>query len=224
MNALERRQTEMLVRVDNFGKENAADFPAGSAGAQAFAAISQAVAELTQLGGDAVAAEDARLSSTARRSMAREEIYKDLLAISQTARALALDNEVFTDRFRIPRKNLNDETLLQAARAFAADAAPLKNDFIAYGLPADFLTDLNADIEKFEQITDDQDESNRERISANAEIDAIIEQAMIARRKLDVIVPNVFRGNAGKLADWASASHVERAPQKQAPTPPQPTA
>lgn len=224
MNALERRQTEMLVRVDNFGKQNAADFPAGSAGAQAFAAISQAVVKLTDLGGETVAAEDARLSSTARRSMVREEIYKDLLAISQTARALALDNDIFIDRFRIPHKNLNNETLLQAARAFAADAAPLAADFTAYGLPADFLTHLNSDIEKFAQITDEQDESNRERISGNAEIDAIIEEAMIARRKLDVIVPNVFRGSAGKLADWASASHVERAAKTQTPTQAQPTA
>lgn len=155
--------------------------------------------------------------------MAREELYDDLARISSTARTIALDNIDFANKFRLPRDNRSDQTLLETARAFAEQAAPLKNDFIAYGFPADFVTDLTADIAAFETAFNSQDEAERERIDANAAIDALIEQAMIARRKLDVIVPNVFRGNAGKLADWASASHVERAAQKHSiPIPPPP--
>lgn len=215
MNNLERRQIESLIRIDNFGRENAADFPADSVGGQSFAAIAQAVAELETLGAVRSTANDEKLSGTARRKMAREELYDDLARISATARTIALDNEEFANKFRLPRDNRNDQTMLETARAFAEQAVPLKDDFIAYGLPADFVTDLTADITAFETAFNLQDEAGRERVEANAAIDALIEQAMVARRKLDVIVPNVFRGNAGKLADWASASHVERASQKQ---------
>lgn len=218
MDNLERRQTEMLIRVDNFGKENAADFPAESVGGKAFKTVSEAVEKLNELGTIRSSAADTKLSGTAQRRMAREELYQDLMAISATARALALDKAEYTDKFRMPRSNLNDRTMLETARAFASDAASLKADFQSYGLPEDFLEDLNADIANFEKAAEHQDAAHRERTGANASIEDIIEDAMIARRKLQVVVPNTYRGNSGKLADWASASHVERPARKQTET------
>lgn len=35
----------------------------------------------------------------------------------------------------------------------------------------------------------------------------------------DAIIRNIYATNPGKLAAWISASHVEKAPKKQAPTP-----
>lgn len=222
MNDLERRQIESLIRVDNFGKENAADFPANSVGSGAFAIIAQAVTQLTALGAIRSGASDDKFSATSRRKMAREELYADLMTISQTARVMALDSENFIDKFRLPRGNRNDRTMLETARAFAAQLVPLVSDFTAYGLPANFLTDLNGDIEAFEQATNNQDGASQQRIGANAEIDEIIENALLAKRRLDVIVPNVYRNNAGKLAAWSSAAHIERAPKSPTAPPSQP--
>lgn len=216
MDNLERRQTEMLIKTNNFGKENAADFPAESVGGKAFKTVSEAVEKLNELGTVRSSAADTKLSETARRRMAREELYQDLTAISSTARALALDKVEYTDKFRMPRTNLNDRTMLETARAFASDAASLKADFQSYGLPEDFLEDLNADIADFEKAVENQDAAHRERTGANASIEDIIENAMIARRKLQAVVPNIYRNNPAKLADWASASHIERASRKQA--------
>lgn len=99
--------------------------------------------------------------------MAREELYADLLTISRTARVMALDSANFTDKFQLPRSNRNDRTILETARAFAFQLTTFVSDFTAYGLPANFLTDLNDDIAAFEQATGNQDESSRTRIGAN---------------------------------------------------------
>ncbi len=42
---------------------------------------------------------------------------------------------------------------------------------------------------------------------------------MIKVRILDGIVRNAYANDPGKLAAWISASHVEKAPKKQTPTP-----
>lgn len=222
MDALERRQTEALIRMDNFGKESAADFPAASVGGKLFKVIAEAVIALADIGAERSSAAGTKLSGTARRKMAREELYADLSAITATARALALDKPEYANKFRIPRLNLNDLTMLETARAFASEASAdgRDTDLISYGLPADFLADLNADIASFEQATNQQDVGHRQRTGADASIDEIIENAMIARRKLMVIVPNVYRNNPRKLADWASASHIERPPKPAAPLAP----
>ena len=41
-------------------------------------------------------------------------------------------------------------------------------------------------------------------------------------RTLDGIVRNVYAANAGKLAAWIAAQHVEKPPKKKAPPPPEP--
>ncbi|MDX6694418.1 MAG: hypothetical protein QOF02_2021 [Blastocatellia bacterium] len=124
------------------------------------------------------------------------------------------------EKFRLPRGNANDQELLAAARACAADAVPLKAMFIEYGLPADFLEDLNDDIEAFEAAVAAQEAGRRERVTATAAIDEVIERGMQIVRRLDAIVRNVLRDQPAKLAAWESARHVERAPKRKKETPP----
>jgi len=66
-------------------------------------------------------------------------------------------NEVpsLEEKFRVPRNN-NDQELLNAARAFLADATPLKTQFIAHEMPADFLDDLQADIDAMQAAINSQ--------------------------------------------------------------------
>lgn len=44
-----------------------------------------------------------------------------------------------------------------------------------------------------------------------------VRQGMIKVRILDGIVKNRYANDAGKLAAWISASHVEKAPKKKTP-------
>ena len=60
-------------------------------------------------------------------------------------------------------------------------------------------------------------ENFRERIGAISAIDDILEDTLNAVKTLKVVIPNLFRDDAGKLAEWAAAFHVERAPKPPEP-------
>src|ERR1041385_1128241 len=83
---------------------------------------------------------------TLGRKEARTELRLDLEAINRAARIIGLENE-----FQLPPEG-NDKELLNAARAFARNALPLKAQFIEHEMPEDFLEDLAADIAAFEEI------------------------------------------------------------------------
>lgn len=221
MDDLERRQTETLLRVNNFGVENAAVITLPKA-VTAFAAIQAAITELEQIGALRTSSGETKLSSSARRRLMRNELYTDLSAIAKIAAQIERDNPDFVNKFRLPQTNRSDLVWLETARAFAADAAVVKQLFIDYGLPADFVADLNADTDAFEEVINQQDTSGRAGVGANADIDEILGDALKAKRTLDVVVPNIFRNDAGKLAEWTAASHVEKPPKKKKDKPPTP--
>jgi hypothetical protein len=58
-----------------------------------------------------------------------------------------------------------------------------------------------------------------ERVAATALIGESIRRGMISLRICDAVMRNNYFDQPGKLAAWLSASHVERAPKKAAPTP-----
>lgn len=220
MNDLERNYYNAFVRAREFGAENAADFSAGSAGASNFAAVSAAVDEMEQSG--AVQTSGASGQMTARKDVAIAEVREDLRAINRTARALAVDDSDIGELFRMPYGN-NEQNLLAAARAFLTNAAPLKSQFVEYGLPADFLDDLQTDITNFEQAVSGKSAASDERVSATASIGGAVKNGLEGLRRLRAIVPNKYRDNPAKLAAWTSASHVERPAKKKTPPSPPPS-
>lgn len=153
----------------------------------------------------------AREGSTSK-AVARDELLRDLEAISYTARTLALTTPGLEDKFRAPR-NLKDQELLALARSFARDALPLKTEFIKLGLTADFMEDLDADMAEFEQAIERRIQGTEMHVAATAAIDDLIERGMKTVRQLDTIMRNVYAGNPSNLSAWLSASHVERAPR-----------
>lgn len=212
MDDKERRQFEMLVRVRDFAAENAADFAPKTLAGKLVAEINAAIEALQQSGAAKSSSQAARREGAAQKAAAREELREDLAIISRTARAMAIDAPGLEQKFRMPRGN-GDQELLNAARAFAADAAALAAGFVEYGLPDDFIADLNQDIRAFEAVAGTPAQARTSAVAANAEIDDRIEQGTRAARKLDAVVANKYRANPAKLAAWTSASHTERAPR-----------
>lgn len=60
-------------------------------------------------------------------------------------------------------------------------------------------------------------------VAASAAIDDAIARGVVLLRKLDVIVRNKYSHNPSVLAEWTTASHVERAPKHAKRSTPQPT-
>ncbi|HEX8178408.1 MAG TPA: hypothetical protein VF525_02585 [Pyrinomonadaceae bacterium] len=222
MNDLETRRYEMMTRVRDYGATQTASFPPTSLGGEQFVIVGAAVEELQRhASAQTSGAGTARQGSTSRAN-ARAALREDLQAITRTARVLALDVPGLESKFRLPRSG-SDPALLNTARAFLADAEPLKTDFIRHELPADFLDDLAADIEKFERAINSQHTGKDTHVAATAAIDDALERGLKAVQRLDVIVRNKFHDDPAALAAWTSASHVARAP-KHKPVTPQPSA
>lgn len=160
--------------------------------------------------------------SATSKSAARDELRRNLEAISRTARAMALSTPGLEEKFRAPR-SISDQKLLTLARAFATDALPLRNEFTRRGMSATFIEDLAADIEDFERAHSAKIRKREERVTATAAIDGVLDRAVNVVRELDAIMRNQFANDPATLAAWLSASHTERAPRRAAPPAPDAT-
>jgi hypothetical protein len=214
----EIRRLEMFIRVRQYGADHAAAFPATSRGGEVLAELDNVVTELEGHAATQSAGARGSRESTTLKAVARAALREDMEAIRRTARVIALTMSGVDEKFRVPR-NAGDQTWLAAARSFAQDAEPLKAEFIRRGLPQDFIDDLNADIESFEEATSNSAQKAGSRVAATVAIDEAIERGMKAVRELDAIVRNTFRDDPAALAGWTSASHTERAPRSEPPKP-----
>lgn len=222
MRDTERRRYEMFLRVRSFMTERAALFPLTTLAGELSTRLNAVIDELDTHTTAQSSGRSSTLQSSASKAAARDELRRDLDAISRTARVMALSTPGLEDKFRAPG-NVSDQALLATARAFAADALPLKTEFTRRGLPDDFIEDLNSDIEAFEQAINQKIQKRGAQVAATAAIDNALERGVIVVRELDAIMRNQFAADPASLAAWLSASHTERPPRRVAPDAPPPT-
>lgn len=175
MNSRDGERYNTFITANQFGKENAADFPVSSIGGKLFAEIAECISLLNQHGAN---------QSSAMSSSRQNYLNKDT---ARMARSMAYEIEGLDDKFCVP-VNRNDRQLLLAARAFLADAAQYEAKFIEDGLPTDFLENLQSGIEEFEETLSATSESRGMQVASTAEIGAITRRGMIALRRLNPIV------------------------------------
>jgi hypothetical protein len=217
-----QRTLSMGRRVEDFTTANAASFPAGSRAALLIISISAAVQALEQQGSAQDAAVASGLEATQRKQAALANLRDLMRPVSETARAMEKQSQGISARFRMPRGS--EQAIINRARAIRDEAAAMTSEFTGRGLPATFLTDLDASIASVESASDAQDQAQRDETAATAAIAQAEQQLIDAVRELSPIVRNIFRNDAAKLASWESASRTERAPRKKktTPAPPQP--
>jgi len=199
MNANERRQYEMLVRVRNFGTTCGRLFPAASVAGETFAAVDAAIKELDA---QELAHLAASVSARAqRKDTARQALVDRLQAIAQTARVLRHDDSSLLQQFEVPAP-ASDQTLVNTGRKFARDAAALSTQFIAHGMPVAFITELNALVDGFEAALRNRGLGREARRAAGLSTRAALASGMDAVRRLDAIVTNHLTDDAVTKALW----------------------
>jgi hypothetical protein len=208
MNSVINRTYEMFVRVDAFTAERAASFPADTLGGETAAELREVIQILTEAGTTQTSGLSSVQRATAERMAAREALRESMQAMTRTARVMALDTPGLEHKFRLPRSG-SDPALLQAARAFAADAVAFKDEFLRYGMPPDFIEDLKREIADLERAMGGQNTGRDTHVTATASVESAVERGMNAVRRLDAIVRNKFRDDAATLAAWESARHIE---------------
>lgn len=213
MNSLTAKRIEMLKQVKEFGIAHAASFAAGSLGKQFFDSMTPIVAELESQGATQISGRNSAQNIVAVKANVREDLREMLAAINRTARVMALESPEFEAKFRLPR-NINDQKLLNAARAFVLDATPLKDHFIRHEMQADFLDQLNNLISSFDQAASQKTAAVGTHVTARLTIDENIERGLQLVRQLDAIIRNKFNGDPITLSAWTRASHVARKTHK----------
>jgi hypothetical protein len=220
MNSTVTHRLEMFIDVREFKKPRADVFTSTSRGGELFTQLDEVISEIEGHAASQSSGKRASKEKTTLKSVALANLIEDLEAVSRTARVMALTIPGLDDKFRMPR-NVGEQAWLAAARSFAADAEPLKAEFVRRGLPESFLEDLKADTAELQESIQHKSQTSGARVAARAAIDDAVERGMKIVRELDAIVRNIFRNDPATLAEWVSASHVERAPRRAAaPVPP----
>lgn len=213
MNDSENRKHQAFARAHGFALAHASDFGPTSLATQLFATLAGIVSDMDAHAARQTSSRGSAFEGTTTRGQAREELRADLKAINLTARAMATDVPGLDDKFRMPPIG-NDNLLLNAARAFLADATPLAAQFIAHEMPADFLDDLRDDIAALEAAIRNQSRGTGESVAARVAIETKVDEGVAVLNKLEAIMRNKYANNPAVLAEWASASHIERAPRR----------
>ena len=205
MNTIERRQYEMLVRVRDFGDNYGHLFPASSVARESFTAVAAAIKELDTQDLTHMAASAAALLE--RKTRARDALLARLQAIDQTARVLARDAPGLDQQFRVPAEP-SEPTLLTTGRKFTRDVEPLTSQFLAHGMPATFVADLNALVDGFDRALRDRGVGRETRRAARAATRAALSSGIAAVRSLNVVVINHLRHDEVPAAVWEQARRI----------------
>ena len=213
MNSLTAKRIEMLKEVKEFGIAHAASFTETSLGKQLFDSIGQIITELGSEGASQVSGRNSAHNIAAIKARIREDLREMLLTINRTARIMSVNSAEFEGKFRLPR-NINDQKLLNAARAFVQDATPLKDNFIRHEMPADFLEQLTNLITAFDQAASQKTVAVSTHATARLTIEENVGRGMQTVRQLDAIIRNKFNGDPVVLSAWTRASHVARKNRK----------
>ena len=217
MTKRQSRQYEMLVRVRNFGDAHTAQFPDGSEGRTAFAAVTAAVAQIDAFMAARLTAR--RLSQQEKRA-ARLALAARIGAIARSAQVMAKTVPGADAKFPRPTRK-SDVAVLQSGRLFLQESEPVKDAFIRCGLPATFVEDLQQAVARFEQAINGRNAGKTGAVVSQKGIRSAITKAVDTVQSLDVLVANVLGHDENVMNAWKRDRHVELA-GKSAPvgTPP----
>lgn len=229
MNDRDQRRYDRATRVQTFGQENAADFAAGSKAKTHFANLDGLIVKLDD-------AKAGQLPSRVSKETLLDGLVIDFKNIARTARSIGLAENGFAAPYRIPDNpseaaiTTHADALLARLEDQPADSAAVKTAkaalrarFVAYELPADFVANLRADRKAVADANRLNQGETQEGVENTKLIGELLGQANDEITELDAIMYNKYTRQPEKLRAWQSASHVERAPQREKKTPAPPT-
>jgi hypothetical protein len=213
MDTLDTKRLETFTRVQEYGAQYAAAFPAGSYGAGLFAQLGEVIDGLKAHALEQSKGRSSVREGSASKSAARDELVRRMEAVARTARVIAFTVPGLEEKFRLAR-GVGDQQLLTLARTFADEAVPLKAEFTKRGLAADFVEELREAADAFDAAINRKTQGRGKQVTATAGIDDLVGRGIRLVRELDALVRNASAAEPSALAAWESASHVERPTRK----------
>ena len=184
-------------------------------------ALQGAYDDLMWLGGEQNSAKDAGKSGTVLLSNLLAAIKADLTDLSQIAQAVDDEHPELHSLFRLPSEN-RDGVWIDAAKAALINLPPHLALFVEYGLEANFLVDLQADLTAYQTRDAARDSAHGDHREDTAAIANAVARGVKALQKLDTFLNITLRGNPDLLAAWQQAARLgdpRRAHRQPAATP-----
>lgn len=207
-----RRLYEMMLRVLTFMTTNTADFEAMPFVASTVAALREAANALETLGAAKFTTTAAAADTTLARGDAREDLQGELKYLAGLWRTGYEEVGGEPNKFRTPHGN-GDRDWIAAGRAFVNELPAQQQFFIGRGQSTNFIPQLAAMIDAFEQTVDAAEAAVGDRVGTNA---AFQEPARRGKKLVEKLAPAVkrrYRDQPQKLAAWLVASHIEKPSQ-----------
>lgn len=219
MNDAHRRRMDKIDRERVYLTENVADFPKDSPVDKISVIIDAKVAEALARDAELVSALGDKEQALSKKGNSRD-VLLDLLR-QVIGGAIAVGNAVvpgITEKYKMPEPR-TEQNIIATAVSFHADTAPpLEEKLIGVGLDDDFRTQIIDAKNQFQTDRDEAAAATQEHGEAVGALDALFREIMALSRQRAAMVKLKYKNNAGKLAAWEIASHLEK-PPKPAPKP-----
>jgi hypothetical protein len=218
---------QSFVRILVFTTDHSADFAASTPGGKAITELTRVTTALKPHT-DGHTGSEASGATTSKDDLA-EALREDLKDIARTARAIEAGTPPqpgFATDYALPSER-SQRSLIAYARSVLAQVrgnAALIAQFTAYELPADFVTDLEADLAAFDAATDTQADDRITGVEGTATARKLLREGRAAVVQLSASVQNKYRRQPELLAAWRTASRVDRPDSGGPETPPSPPA
>lgn len=209
MNNLQKKTYEALKRVQEFGDRYTNYFPINTMSSDLFAMVKGILANLDQYIVTEHSGTGTIKKGVLSKANLRKAVISDLEDINRIAKAISYEIVGFDENFRLPRK-YTAEAVINLAKAFALDAESVKTQFLRYEMPADFIDQLNKNVDALANATNNKNQAVSDRAVIKAAIDGNLSEGVIIIRKLDAIIRTRFKVDKTFLMGWAAASRIER--------------
>ena len=164
--------------------------------------LDRVVAELTTHMADQSAVTLVLRDATQHQYARRETLFSSyLLPLSRVA-SFELDDQFALEPFRMPRRHTSVARLACSARGMACAAGAHVADFIAAGLPLDFIERLERATDRMLDTVVARARAAAQRAATTATIRTLLGEARKLVSIIDAFVTAAFSSNPGELARW----------------------
>ena len=195
MNAQDRKTLDTFTRAITFADSNPPVLAGAPPGfAKQVQALKAAVAALDRVSPDRGSGRPAKTAN--QRAVLRYDLrVGKLLPILRVARVLERTVAGMPHLVNLPGRLTSTRSLLDAAKGAARDVAPYKDQFIAKGLPIDFLDQLNAAIQALENAHAANMEARLASANARGQLVQSFQEGRDALTLMDIGVRNMCNAN-----------------------------
>lgn len=213
MNAKEARKIDKNEREIAFMDANAALYPTGSPGEKVAGLMREDILLVRKYSSGQISGVEERLMHVGEKQDDMDELMQFMTLMDNASTVLADEFPGIENMFGLPR-NRSERSILMAARAQYDLSEPYETAMKDFDLEPNFRAEMLTLINRIEVANAAADASGGKSVGSTGGLKAAIARLTKNSKKLDAINRNKFRGNPVKLAEWLTAAHLERDPQR----------